>query len=326
MTNNKKTLVSGIKPTGRVHIGNYFGAIKQFASLQDEYNSYVFIADLHALTTIQNQKKLSENSINLAIDYLALGLDPKKTTIFRQSDILEHTELTWILNCLTTVPYLMRAHAFKDAESKGREINVGIFDYPILMAADILLYNANVVPIGFDQKQHIEIVRDTALRFNRTYGDVFIVPEPLILKETGTVLGTDGRKMSKSYDNTISIFATDEEIRSGVMKIPTDSKGVNEPKDPNTCKIFGLHKFFSTTEEMSTLDTKYRNGNIGYKESKELLIANMQKFIKPFRDKRTEIASDEKRIIKTLTMGAKQAKEVSKQTMKIIRQKVGFFN
>src|SRR3989338_9163822 len=203
----KPILLSGVKPTGRPHIGNYFGAMKQYVDLQDQYQSLVMIADYHALTSTQEAAILRADILDLAIDFLAIGLDPEKVTIFQQSAVGEHTELGWIFNCLTTMPYLARAHAYKDAAAYNREVNVGLFDYPLLMAADILLYDTAVVPVGQDQKQHVEIARDTAEKFNRLFGETFRLPEPLILSTVQTVIGLDGRKMSKSYRNTIPLFA-----------------------------------------------------------------------------------------------------------------------
>ena len=207
--NDGKILVSGVKPTGRPHIGNYLGAMKQYADLQNDFESYIFIADLHALTTLQNPTELRSNIFDVALDYLAIGLNPDKVTIYKQSDVPQVAELAWIFESLTTMPYLMRAHAFKDAEAKNKEINVGTFNYPMLMAADILLPDADVVPVGLDQKQHIEIARDTAEKFNRIFGETFKLPEPLIMDTVKTIPGTDGQKMSKSYKNTIGLFATD---------------------------------------------------------------------------------------------------------------------
>ena len=279
---SKKVVLSGIQPSGELHIGNYFGAIRQFVELQDKYQSFFFIANYHALTSVQDKKVLSENSLQVAIDYLSLGLDPKKTTIFLQSDIPEVAELAWIFNTVTTMPYLMRAHAFKDAEARSKDVNVGLFDYPVLMAADILIQDANLVPVGADQKQHVEITRDIAEKFNRIFGDTFKLPEPLILESVATVIGTDGRKMSKSYGNTIGIFASDEEIRSAVMSITTDSKGVDEPKNPEECNVFSLHKLFSENI-LPELKKRYLDGGIGYKESKDILFSNMVKRIAPLR-------------------------------------------
>ena len=257
MESEKKVLLSGVKPTGKAHIGNYFGALRQFVDLQDTYQSHIFVANYHALTTVRDAEKLRNYTLDIVLDYLAIGLDPQKTTIFLQSDVPEVTELAWIFNCITTMPYLSRAHAFKDAEAKSKEVNVGTFDYPLLMAADILIQDADVVPTGADQKQHIEIARDTAEKFNNMFGNTFKVPEPLILEKVKTVPGTDGRKMSKSYGNTIPLFGTDEEIKKTVMSIVTDSKTPAEPKDPETCNIFALHKLFSG-DQIADLEKRYR--------------------------------------------------------------------
>src|SRR3989344_1326032 len=243
----QKILLSGVKPTGRPHIGNYFGAMKQFVELQDKYKSYIFIADLHALTTVQNRKELEENSLGVLLDYMAIGLDPSKVVIYKQSDIPQVTELAWIFNCITTMPYLMRGHAFKDAEAKNKEINVGVFDYPLLMAADILIQDAHIVPVGQDQKQHVEITRDTAEKFNRTFGETFVMPESLILEDVATVPGIDGRKMSKSYSNTIELFAPDGDIEAMVMSIVTDS---NSDKPDN---VYAIHALIKDKQELDKL-------------------------------------------------------------------------
>ncbi|HET8574933.1 MAG TPA: tryptophan--tRNA ligase [Candidatus Paceibacterota bacterium] len=319
----KKILISGVKPTGTVHIGNYFGAMKQFVDFQDAYDSRIFIADYHALTGIQNGEELRQLSLEVAIDYLAIGLDPKKMLLFKQSDVPALTELTWIFNCLTTVPYLERAHAYKDAVAKKKEINVGTFDYPILMAADILVHDANVVPVGQDQKQHVEYARDTAEKFNRIFGEAFVLPEPLIVEEVKTVPGIDGRKMSKSYGNIIPLFADDAEIESAVMKIPTDSKGIEEPKDPNESNLFALHKLFTPEPRLSELETRYREGGIGYKESKDILIADIKAFIAPLREKRAEIAQDKQAVLDMLEEGGARAREIVEEKMKLARKLVG---
>lgn len=323
MVEKEKILVTGIKPTGRIHIGNYFGAIKPFLDVQKNYRAIMFIADLHALTTQTNSKELSGDILDIIIDYIALGVDPKKTLIFKQSDIPEVTELAWIFSCLTTMPYLMRAHAFKDAEAKNKEINVGVFSYPVLMAADILLPEADTVPVGLDQKQHLEIARDTAKKFNQTFGETFKIPEPLILESVKTIPGTDGRKMSKSYKNTIGLFATDEEIKKAVMSIPTDSKGVEEPKDPSSCNVFSLHKIFSDNKELSEIKEKYQKGGIGYKESKEILVKNIINFVKPLREKRAKIEKDRKKVLKILESGAKKMRKQAEKKMSEVLEKVG---
>lgn len=319
----KKKLLSGIQPSGNIHIGNYFGAIKQFVDLQDKYDSFVFIADLHAITTIQNKEDLSNNIINVALDYLACGLDPEKVCLFKQSDLTEVTELAWYFNCITTMPFLERATAYKDAHMKAKEINVGLFDYPVLMAADILIQDADVVPVGSDQKQHVEYARDIALKFNNIYGETFKLPEALILKEVAIVSGLDGRKMSKSYKNTIPLFGTDEEIKKAVMKIVTDSKAPSEPKDPETCNIFALHKLFLKDDELKILRDKYINGGLGYKESKEMLYSEIITLVTPMREKREMYAKDLDKVRMILKNGAMKAKTQTLEKMNIIRMKVG---
>jgi len=325
----KKILLSGVKPTGRVHIGNYFGAMKQFVELQNDYESYIFIADYHAITTVQDKEKLSQGIIDVALDYLAIGLDPKKVVLFKQSDLPQVHELNWIFNCLTTMPYLMRAHAYKDAEAKNKEINVGIFDYPLLMAADILLQEADVVPVGQDQKQHVEYARDTAQKFNNVFcaggavEEIFKLPEPLILKETETIVGTDGRKMSKSYGNVIPLFATFDEIKKAVMSIPTDSKGVEEPKDPETNNIYNIHKLLLNEEERAILGDKYRKGGMGYKEAKEGLIEALEAFIRPMRERREMLASDLETVFDILKEGGQRASLRAEKKMEEVRKAVG---
>jgi tryptophanyl-tRNA synthetase len=331
MTDNKKILLSGVKPTGRPHIGNYFGAMKQFVDLQNEYQAYIFIADLHALTTARDPKQLKQDTLDLVFDYLAIGLDPEKVTFFKQSDVLEHANLAWIFNCLTTMPYLARAHAYKDAEAKNKEVNVGLFDYPILMAADILLYDADVVPVGSDQKQHVEIARDTAEKFNYNYGDTFKLPEPLILDNVKTVTGLDGQKMSKSYGNTIPLFADAKELKRLVMTIKTDSKGVEEQKNPEECNVFALHKLFSAqgrsasggTPTLEEIKRRYVEGGIGYKESKEILADNINAYLAPMREKREEIAQNPTRVVEILKKGAEIAQAKAKLKMADVRSKVG---
>jgi len=320
---NKKILLSGVQPTGRVHIGNYFGAMKQFLDLQDEFESYIFIADYHAITTVQDKAKLSQGIIDVALDYLAIGLDPKKVCLFKQSDIPQVTELAWIFNCITTVPYLMRAHAYKDAEVKNKEINVGLFDYPILMASDILMQDADVVPVGQDQKQHVEYARDTAQKFNRIFGDTFKIPEAYILKNVETVPGTDGKKMSKSNGNTIPLFATDDEIKKAVMSIPTDSKSVDEPKSPEECIVFQIHKLLLKDDNLANLRSKYEKGGMGYKQAKELLISDLQAFIGPMRDKREALARDLGSVLAVLKRGGEKANLRSEEKMKEVRTLIG---
>jgi tryptophanyl-tRNA synthetase len=319
----KKVLLSGVKPTGRPHIGNYFGAMRQFVDYQNNYESFIFIPDLHALISVQNKEELAQNIIDVAIDYLAIGLDPERITLYKQSDVPAHAELAWIFNCLATMPYLMRAHAFKDAEAKNKEISVGVFDYPMLMAADILLYSPDVVPVGQDQKQHVEITRDMARKFNDTFGQTFKEPKEIILDDVKIVPGTDGQKMSKSYNNTIPLFATDKEIKKAVMSIPTDSKAIEEPKDPEQDKIFALHKLFAPQGDLVTLHERYAKGGIGYKESKEILIKNISEFIAPLRAKREEIAKDKERVLEILRSGGEKARAIADAKMEEVREKIG---
>ncbi len=311
---SKKVLLSGVKPTGAPHIGNYFGAMKQFVDLQDDYQAYIMIADYHALNFIQNKEEMQKNIIGILLDYLAIGLDPKKVVLFKQSDISEHTELACIFDTITTVPYLMRAHAFKDAEAKNKEINVGTFNYPMLMAADILLYSPDIVPVGQDQKQHVEITRDTAEKFNRIFGQTFKIPEPMIMKNVETVPGTDGQKMSKSYNNIIPLFAEYEEIEKCVMGIVTDS-GEGIPKN-----VYAIHKLFRSEEELKKI---YKEKEGKYKELKELLIEDIEKFIAPLRERRKEFAKDIPKALEILKEGGKKAKAVASKKMEEVREKIG---
>ena len=311
---SKKVLLSGVQPSGKPHIGNYFGAMKQFVDLQEEHDGYVFIADYHAMHSLQNPKEMRENIIGVLLDYLAIGLDPKKITIFKQSDISEHTELAWIFDTITTMPYLMRAHAFKDAEAKNKEIDVGTFNYPMLMAADILLYGPDIIPVGADQKQHVEIARDTAEKFNRIFGETFKVPEPFIMKDVAIVPGTDGRKMSKSYKNTIPLFAEPEEIKKCVMSIVTDSSG-EFPQN-----IFAIHKLLRPEAELKKI---YEEKKGKYKEIKELLVEDLEKFIAPMRERRKELEKDIPKVVEILKAGGEKAKKVASKKMDEVREKVG---
>jgi len=311
---SKKILLSGVKPTGAPHIGNYFGAMKQFVDLQNEYEAYIMIADYHALNFIQNAGEMKKNIINVLLDYLAIGLDPKKVTLFKQSDINEHTELTCIFDTITTMPYLMRAHAYKDAEAKNKEICVGTFNYPMLMAADILLYSPDIVPVGQDQKQHVEIARDTAEKFNRIFGQTFKIPEPMIMKDMEVVPGLDGRKMSKSYGNIIPLFAEYEEMKKCVMAIVTDS---NEGIPKN---VYAIHNLFRPASELLPL---YESKAGKYKELKEILIEDIEKFIAPLREKRKELAKNVPKVLEILKEGSKQAKTVASKKMEEVREKIG---
>ncbi|PJA32654.1 MAG: tryptophan--tRNA ligase [Candidatus Zambryskibacteria bacterium CG_4_9_14_3_um_filter_42_15] len=310
----KKILVSGVKPTGRPHLGNYFGAMKRFVEMQDSYESLIFIADLHALTTLQNKEEMEANTLSVLLDYLAIGLNPKTTILYKQSDVPQVTELAWIFNCLTTMPYLMRAHAFKDAEAKNKEISVGVFDYPILMSADILIQDADVVPVGQDQKQHVEIARDTAQKFNNVFSDTFKLPTPLILEGLATVTGTDGKKMSKSYGNTIGLFASDDEITKSVMGIVTDSSG-ERPEN-----VYAIHALL---KDKASLDKLYEDKKGQYKELKEALAEDLKKFITPLREKRQELEKDKASALEILREGGRMASERAEAKMEEVRERVG---
>jgi tryptophanyl-tRNA synthetase len=314
---SKKIVLSGVQASGKPHLGNYFGALRQFVTLQEEYECFIMIADYHALHSVRNNKEMSENIKNVLLDYLAIGLNPEKVTLFKQSDISEHTELAWIFDTIITMPYLMRAHAFKDAEAKNKEIDVGTFNYPVLMAADILLYGTDVVPVGADQKQHVEITRDIAEKFNNVYGageEVFKLPEPMILKDVAVVLGTDGRKMSKSYGNTIPLFAEYEEIKKAVMSIVTDSSG-ELPQN-----VFAIHKLVRPEAELKKI---YEEKAGKYKELKELLIEDLEKFIAPLREKRKELEKDIPKALEILKAGGEKAKKVASAKMTEVREKIG---
>lgn len=299
-------------------MGNYFGAMRQFVNLQKENDgaNFFFIADYHALNIIQDADRLKRLSLDVVLDFLAIGLDPKKSIIFKQSEISEHTELCWIFDSITTVPYLKRAHAYKDAVAKGGEesVNVGLFNYPMLMAADILLYDTDLVPVGQDQKQHIEFARDTAEKFNRIFGETFKLPEPYILKEVETVPGIDGQKMSKSYDNTISIFADDKEIQEKVMAIVTDSSG-EKPEN-----VYAIHKMIRPENELEKI---YEENKGKYKVLKEILIDDLKNFIKPMREKREEIAKDLNSVNKVLEEGKEKARVAASRKMVQVKKAVG---
>ncbi len=312
---SKKILLSGVKPTGRPHIGNYFGAMKQFVDMQDDYQCLFMLADYHALNFIQDGAEMKQGILDLALDYLALGLDPQKSIIFKQSDVLEHTELTWIFDTITTMPYLERAHAYKDAEAKDKEISVGTFNYPMLMASDILIYDTDVVPVGQDQKQHVEYTRDTAQKFNHTFSkEVFKLPEPKILDEVAIVPGTDGRKMSKSYGNTIPLFATDEEIEKAVMSIVTDS-GSDIPQN-----VYAIHRLLKSEDELKDL---YEANKGKYKALKDALIADLKNFIGPLRDKREQLQNDMDYVMDVLKEGGKKARSKAEKKMDEVREAIG---
>ncbi len=311
---SKKVSLSGIQPSGRPHIANYFAMMKQLVDQQEDYEVYAIIVDYHAMKSVKNSDEMTQNIIGVVLDYLAIGLDPKKVTFFKQSDVPEHTELCWIFDTITTMPFLMRAHAFKDAEAKNKEIDVGTFNYPVLMAADILLYGPDLIPVGQDQKQHVEITRDIAEKFNHIFGETFKLPEAMIVKELAVIPGTDGRKMSKSYGNTIPLFAEYEEIKKAVMGIVTDS-GEGIPKN-----VYAIHNLIRPASELLPI---YESKVGKYKELKELLIEDLEKFIAPLRERRKEFEKDIPKALDILKSGGEKAKKVAEAKMKEVRKKIG---
>lgn len=316
-------VLSGIQPSGQLHLGNYFGSMKPNLEMIGKADENVFfIADLHALTTVQDGKALKKLREDILLDYLACGFDPDKAVIFYQSDVPAHTELMWILSTLTPMGLLERAVSYKDKVQKGIAASAGLFTYPVLMAADILLYNADIVPIGQDQKQHVEIARDLAEKFNHAFGDTLTVPEPKIAKDVAVVPGTDGQKMSKSYGNTIPLFGEEAAVKKAVMGIVTDSKGMNDPKDPETSPIFQIHSLFLSDAEKKALADEYRNG-LPYGEAKKKLLAAVTDHVAPMRAKREELAKNPKKLAEIAAEGAAKAKAIADDTLGKVYSAVG---
>lgn len=308
----KKRLLTGLQPSGALHIGNYFGALKPFLDIYEGYDSSLMIVDYHALTSLKNPTELNRNILDVAKDYLAIGIDPSKATIFKQSDVPEHTELAWIFDCLVTVPFLMQGHAYKDKVAKGLEANAGLFTYPMLMAADILLYDTEIVPVGEDQRQHIEYTREAASKFNIAFGETFKEPQEQILKGVGVVPGIDGAKMSKSYGNVIPLFGSKDEITKAVMGIVTDSGG-DRPEN-----VYAIHSLFKNEVELANL---YEANKKNYKALKEALITDIEFIIAPMREKRESLSDEEvRRVIKD---GGEKARTIASAKMVEVRKRVG---
>ena len=316
-------ILSGIKPTGRPHLGNYFGMMRPGIEWQDKGDAFYFIADYHAFTTVHQPELLREYSRGVALDFLACGLDPARAVLFRQSDVPEVTELAWLLTCLTPMPMLENCHAYKDHQSKGKVPSHGLFAYPVLMAADILLYDSNVVPVGRDQKQHVEVTRDLAEKANRMFGEIFVVPTPSIVQTTATVIGLDGQKMSKSYGNTIDIFEEEKALRKKVMGIVTDSAPVEDPKDPNSSSIVALYRLFASEEEVALMEDQFRAGGIGYGEFKKRLFGAIWETFAPFRQKRAELSADPAILDGILADGARRARAVALPVIERVRRATG---
>ena len=316
-------ILSGIQPSGILHIGNYFGMMKPAIALQAEGETLYFIADYHALTSLRDPAVLRENCHRVALDFLACGLDPGRATLFRHSDVPQVTELAWILSTVAPMGLLERAHSYKDKLARGLAATVGLFGYPILMAADILIYDSDVVPVGKDQKQHIEITRDLAVKMNETFGQIFKLPEARIQSATETVPGIDGQKMSKSYGNNIDIFGDEKEIRKRVMSIVTDSTPVEAPKDPAKSTIFKLYSLVASKDEIAAMREEFLEGGIGYGDFKKQLFEKLWDYFAPMRKRREEILADKSYIDNVLEKGATRANEIADQVMKRVRKAVG---
>lgn len=316
-------VLSGIQPSGKLHIGNYFGMMKPALDLQNQGEAYLFIANYHALTTVTDPQQLRERSLDVALDLLACGLDTERTLLYRQSDIPEVTELTWLLSVITPMGLLERCHSYKDKLAKGIAPNHGLFAYPVLMAADILIMQSNLIPVGRDQKQHVEVTRDIAIKFNNQYGEVFTVPEPSIREDVAVVPGLDGQKMSKSYHNTVEIFGAPKEVRARIMRIVTDSKTVDEPKDPEKCNVFALYKLFADAAQREEMAARYRAGGLGYGEVKKALHERFEAHFGPIRAKRLELEKNLDYVEGVLQKGAERARVEARKTLKKARQAVG---
>jgi tryptophanyl-tRNA synthetase len=316
-------VLSGIQPSGKLHIGNYFGMMKPAIELQEKGETYLFIANYHALTTVSDADQLRRDTLDVALDFLACGLDPEKTVFFRQSDVPEVTELSWLLSTVTPMGLLERCHSYKDKTAKGIAPSHALFAYPVLMAADILAVQSTVVPVGRDQKQHVEVTRDIAIKFNNKFGEVFTLPESLIREEVAVVPGIDGQKMSKSYDNHIEIFGGKKATRKRVMRIVTDSTPLEEPKDPEACNVFKLYKLFATEAEQNELAERYRAGNFGYGDAKKVLLEAMTAHFEPFRARREELQNNLDYVESVLEAGARKARSAARETLGAARKAMG---
>lgn len=316
-------ILSGIQPSGKLHLGNYFGMMKPILDLQKEGEVFLFIADYHALTSVTDPRAMRQGTMDVALDFLACGLDTEKTLFYRQSDIPEVTELTWLLSTVTPMGLLERCHSYKDKVAKGLPATHGLFAYPVLMAADILIMQSQVVPVGRDQKQHVEVTRDIAIKFNNVYGEVFTLPEPSIRDEVAVVPGVDGQKMSKSYNNTVEIFGDPKETRAQIMRIVTDSKTVADPKDPDQCNVFALYKLFASDAQREEMAARYRAGGLGYGEVKKRLFEMFDAHFATLRQRRAELQKNMDHVQAVLRNGAERAAAVARDSLKRARRAVG---
>lgn len=316
-------ILSGIQPSGKLHLGNYFGMMQPALELQQLGDTYLFIADYHALTSVADPVALRANSRDVALDFLACGLDTKKTVFFRQSDVPEVLELSWLLSIVTPMGLLERCHSYKDKIAKGIAASHALFSYPVVMAADILQVQATTVPVGRDQKQHVEVTRDIAIKFNLQFGDTFTIPEPVIRNEVAVVPGVDGQKMSKSYNNTIEIFGPEKDTKARVMRIVTDSTPLEEPKDPSVCNVFSLYKLFASEVERAEMEAKYRSGGFGYGSAKKTLFEKVWSHFEPFRKRRAELEKDPGYVESVLKDGAERARLEARKTLTAARRATG---
>ena len=318
-----KRILSGIKPTGKPHLGNYFGMMRPAIEWQEKGEAFYFIADFHALTTVFDADALRAYSLGVALDFLACGLDPAKAVLFRQSDVPEVTELAWLLSCQTPMPMLENCHAYKDHLAKEKTPSHGLFAYPVLMAADILLYDSDIVPVGRDQKQHVEVTRDIAVRMNTLYGPVLRMPEASVLPSVATIPGLDGRKMSKSYDNTIELFPDEKALRKKIMGMVTDSTPVESPKNPEASAILPLYRLVATPAEVAAMEADFRSGGVGYGDLKKRLFATLWEYFAPMRARRAELAATPETVEALLRTGAERARTIAVPVIERIRRAVG---
>ena len=316
-------ILSGIQPTGKLHLGNYFGMMKPAIDLQSRGEAFLFIANYHALTSVTDPDELRASTVDVALDLLACGLDPERAVLFRQSDVPEIAELTWILSTVTPMGLLERCHSYKDKIARGLSPNHGLFAYPVLMAADILAYQSDLVPVGKDQKQHVEVTRDIAMKFNNIYGEVFKIPEPDIQDDTAIVPGIDGQKMSKSYNNHVELFGDEKETRARIMRIVTDSTPLEDPKDPDKCNVFALYKLLASEEETQSMAERYRQGGCGYGDAKKALYEALRSHFTEFRKKREELQADAEYVEGVLRKGAERARAEARTTLDAARSATG---
>lgn len=322
-TTRKKRVLTGSRATGMPHLGNYFGAYKPAIDLQDRYELFLFLADFHALNEHYTPDENRLNSYRMVASFLACGLDPAKSLLYAQSAVPEVNELAWILSCQVPFGVMARAHSFKDAQAKGVDINMGVFNYPILMAADILLFDANLVPVGQDQKQHLEMARDMAQRFNHHYGESLVIPEPMISETVAVVPGTDGEKMSKSKNNTVSLFADDKEWKKQVMSIVTDAKGLAEPKDPDSCNVFRIFSLLGTPDEIRVMREKYVAGGFGYGHAKMELLDKIKQTFGPMRDRYNDWMARPSDLRDLLQAGSRKARNLAREKLDMIQDRLG---